>query len=110
MAAFLRQVGGGEIDRDPFGRQAKADGPDGRPDPLPAFRHRLVRQADDGESRQAGRQRHLDIDGDDVNALEGDSADTDNHGVMSYNHIHPTARWCRPAPYAFFVSFTIRVE
>ena len=51
MAAFLRQVGGREIDRDVLVGQAEPDGVQCVAHALAAFGHRLVGQADDGEAR-----------------------------------------------------------
>ena len=53
MAAFLGQVGRSEVDGDALGRERKADGGQGGPHPLTAFRHRLVAEADHGEADEA---------------------------------------------------------
>ena len=55
MRAFLGQVGGRQVDRDPLGRQRQADRGQRGADPLAAFGHRLVGQADDDEARAARR-------------------------------------------------------
>ena len=54
VAAFLRQVGGGEVDGDAARRQRQARGDQRGADPLAGFRHRLVGQADDVEGEQPG--------------------------------------------------------
>ena len=47
MAAFLRQIGGREIDGDPTRGQREAGGDQRRADPLAGFRDRLVGETDD---------------------------------------------------------------
>ena len=47
VAAFLGQVGGGEVDGDAACRQSEPGGDQRRAYPLPGFRHRFVGQADD---------------------------------------------------------------
>jgi len=42
---------------------ASPGGDQGRADPLAGFRHRLVGEADDRESGQAGRDLYLHVDG-----------------------------------------------
>ena len=71
MAAFLRQVGRREVDGDPACGQREARGDQRGTDPLARFRNRLVRQADDGESGQAGRDLHLHVDRAGLNPLKG---------------------------------------
>ena len=61
MAAFLGQISGREIHGNPLGRQREAHRSQRRLHPLPAFAHRLVRQADDGKARQAGRDLALHL-------------------------------------------------
>ena len=72
MAAFLLQVRRRQIDGDALHRQAEPDGGERRPHPLAALRHRLVRQADDMERRQAAAEMHLDIDLAHLDPVEGD--------------------------------------
>ena len=74
VAAFLGQIGRGEIDDDPARRQGEAHGTECRADPLAALGHRLVRQADDGEARQAAGDLHLDVDLGDVQPKQRDGA------------------------------------
>ena len=75
MAAFFLEVGRGEIDGDALRRQPEADGGERRPHPLAAFRHRLVRQADDVERGEPAAEMHLDIDLAHLDAVEGDRRD-----------------------------------
>ena len=79
VAAFLRQVGGREVDGDPPRRQREARGDQRRAHPLARLRHGLVRQADDVERRQPGRDLHLDVDGAGLDALERHCRDPLNH-------------------------------
>ena len=62
MAAFLGQIGGGQIDRDALGRKGQAAGGQGGADALAAFGHGLVGKADEGEGDDAGRNLNLNID------------------------------------------------
>ena len=80
VAAFLRQVGGREIDGDAARRQRQPGGDQRGAHPLARFRHRLVGQADDVEGRQPGRDLHLDIDGARLDALERNGRDPLDHG------------------------------
>jgi hypothetical protein len=79
MASLLRQVGRGEVDRDALGRKGEAGGDQGRADPLAGFRHRLVRQADDGERDCTGRDLNLDIDRPRLDSLERNSGNARHH-------------------------------
>jgi hypothetical protein len=79
VAAFLRQVGGREVDGDPPRRQRQARGDQRRAHPLARLRHGLVRQADDVKRRQARRDLHLDVDGAGLDALERHCRDPLNH-------------------------------
>jgi hypothetical protein len=49
VAAFLRQIGGREIDGDAARGQRQPRGDQRRTNSFPRFRHRLVGQADDGK-------------------------------------------------------------
>ena len=62
MRAFLRQVGGREVDGDALGREGKAHGGQRGAYPLLAFAHRLVGQPDDVEVGEAGRETALHLD------------------------------------------------
>jgi hypothetical protein len=79
VAAFLRQVGGREVDGDAARRQCQSRGHQRRAHPLARLRHGLVRQADDVERRQPRRHLHLDVDGAGFDALERHCRDPLNH-------------------------------
>jgi len=79
VAAFLRQVGGREIDRNAPRRQGEARGDQRRAHPLARLRHGLVGQSYDIERRQAGRDLHLNIDGARLDALERHCRDSLDH-------------------------------
>jgi hypothetical protein len=79
VAAFLRQVGGGEVDGDPPRRQREPGGDQRRPDPLAGFRDRLVRQSHHVEGGNAGRDLDLDVDRAGLDALERDGGYTLDH-------------------------------
>jgi len=79
MAAFLGEIGRREVHGDTLWRQRQADRPERRPHPLAAFADRLVGKADQGETEIAGRHQHLDIDRQDVDALERDGSDPGLH-------------------------------
>jgi hypothetical protein len=70
VAAFLRQIGGGEVDDQPIGRQGQAKPGEGGAHPLAALAHRLVAEADDDEGHLAGGGLHLHIDAPRLDALE----------------------------------------
>ncbi len=72
VAAFLGEVGRGEIDGEPLARQRQAHGKERRPDPLAAFHHRLVGEAHNIELDLARQELGLDIDRHSLDALEGD--------------------------------------
>ena len=80
VAAFLRQIGGREIDGDAAGRQRQARGDHRRAYPLARFGDGLVGQADNGEGRQSRRDLHLHIDGAGLDALERDRGNALDHG------------------------------
>lgn len=63
VRAFLGQVSGRKVDGDPLGRQRQAHRGQRSVDPFAAFIHRLVGQADQIETRQAGRDLALDFHG-----------------------------------------------
>jgi len=81
MAAFLGQVGGREVDRDPARRQRQPRGDQRRAHPLAGFRYRLVRQADNGEGRQARRDLHLHVDGAGLDPLKGYGGNALDHAA-----------------------------
>ena len=85
MAAFLGQIGGREIDRDPARRQRQPRGDQRRAHPLAGLRHRLVGQADNGEGRQTGGDLHLHVDAAGLDALKG-------YGGNPLDHAAPRLR------------------
>ncbi len=80
MTALLEEVGGRQVDGDPLGRQGEADGRDGGANPLPAFRHRLVGQADHRKGRHAGADLHLHVHVQHVDSGKCDRIDPGDHG------------------------------
>ncbi len=80
MAAFLRQIGWGEIDGDAARRQCETRRDQRRAHTFFGFRHGLVGQADNVESGQARRNLHLNVNGTGVDTLEGDRCDPLDHG------------------------------
>ena len=81
MAAFLRQIGRREVDRDPPRRQRQPRGDQRRAHPLPRFRHRLVRQTHDRKRRQARRDLHLHVDRAGLDPLKGYGRNPRNHAA-----------------------------
>ena len=81
MAAFLRQVGGREIDGDAPRRQRQPGGDQRRAHPLAGLGHRLVGQADDGERRQSRRDLHLHVDGAGLDPLKGYGGNALDHAA-----------------------------
>ena len=79
VAAFLRQVGGREVDGDALRRQRQAGGVQRRVHPLAALGDRLVGQADDVEHRLSRRHQHLHVDRNRLDALKGDGGDARDH-------------------------------
>ena len=72
MAAFLREIGGRQIDGEPLAGQRQTHGKKCRPDPLAAFHHGLIGQADNVELDLARQELGLDIDRHRLDALKGD--------------------------------------
>jgi len=83
MAALLQNVGRGKIDGDPLRRQRQAEGDERGAHPLARFGHRFVRQADDGERRQAAGDCHLGLDLDDLDAVKRDRPDPCDHAIST---------------------------
>ena len=83
MAAFLQQIGWGEVDQHPLWRQGEAHGGQRRAHPFPRFAHRLVRQADDKEGRNARGDLHLHLHRHGFDAGEGETLDA------GYGHFGP---------------------
>ena len=89
MAAFLREVGRGEIDGDALRRQRQADGVQRAAHPLAALGHGLVGEADDGEGGHAGADLDLDIDGAGLDPLKGDGRDPREHETAPATPVQP---------------------
>ena len=85
VAALFWQVSRRQIDGDAAGRQRQPRCDHRRTHPLARFRHGLVGQADNGESRHAGCDLHLHIDGPDLDTFERDRGDP-------LDHVHPRLR------------------
>ncbi len=82
MAAFLQQVGRREIDQHPARRQRQAHRGEGGAHPLARLAHRLVGQAHDQKSGQAGGDLHLHLHRHRLDAGEGEALDAgDGHGA-----------------------------
>jgi len=81
VAAFLRHVGGREVDGDAPGRQRQARGNQRRAHALAGLGDGLVGQAHDVERREARRDLNLDIDGAGLDALERHGGDALNHAA-----------------------------
>ena len=79
MAAFLRHVGGRQIDGDALRRQSEPGGDQRRPHPLARLRHRLVAQTNDIEHHRAAGNLHLHVDGSRLDSLEGDRRHPNRH-------------------------------
>ena len=81
MRSFLGQIGRREIDDDLFCRQRQTRGMQGGLHPLPAFSHRLVRQADNLDADLSGRDHDLHLDGHTLHALKCNRIDPCHHGL-----------------------------
>jgi len=96
MTALLGQVRRGEVDGDALVRQGEAGRDQGRLDPLPAFAHRLVRQADNKKPGCARSDMDLDIDRNGFDAAKGDCGDATDHAeppeIAGYRRIQPRSR------------------
>jgi hypothetical protein len=79
MAAFLLQVGGREIDRDPARRQRQARRDECGAHALFGFGHGFIGQPDDIEGRESGGDLHLHVHGAGLDALERHSSDPLDH-------------------------------
>jgi hypothetical protein len=82
VAAFLRQVGGSEVDRDAAGGQRQAGGDQRRAHPLAGLGYRLVGQPHHVECGQSRRDLDLNIDGTRLDALK-------RHGSDALDHVAP---------------------
>src|SRR5262249_34839566 len=81
VAAFLRHVGGREVDGDAPRRQRQARGGQRRAHALAGLGDGLVGQAHDVEGGQAGGDLNLDIDGAGLDALKRHCGDALNHAA-----------------------------
>ena len=86
VRAFLRQVGGREVDGDDLRRQREADRGERGANALAAFGHGLVGQPDDGELRQARRQLDLHLDGAGFESEVGNGGDGRGHQAPFPEH------------------------
>jgi len=82
VTALLRQIGWREIDRDSPRRQCETRGDQRRANPFAGLGDRLVGQSDDGESRQAGRDLHLHVDGAGFDPLKSYGGNPLNHAAL----------------------------
>ena len=85
VRAFLGQVGRGEVDGDPLGRQCEAERGQRRLHALAALVHRLVGQSDEVEARQPRRDLALHLDRARLEPEIGDCIDARDQPF------HPTA-------------------
>ena len=81
MRSFLGQIRRRKIDRDFFCRQRQTGGMERGLHPLPAFRHRLVRQADDLDADLSGCDHHLHLDRHTLYSLKCNRIDPCHHGL-----------------------------
>lgn len=79
MRSVLGQVGRREVNRDPLGRQRKTHRGERGLYPLAALAHRLVRQANDREARQARGELALHLDAAGFEPEIGDRAHQRDH-------------------------------
>ena len=83
MTTLLGQVGRGQVGDDPFRRQAQADTGKGPAHPFAALGHRLVRQADDGETGLGcPDQLHLNVDPARLDPVEGHRHHASDHDAL----------------------------
>ncbi len=79
MAAFLGQVGRGQVDHDPAARKGETETGEGAAHAFAAFAHRLVAQAHDDGPRIAGRELDLDLHPARIHALKCDGDHPRDH-------------------------------
>jgi hypothetical protein len=79
VAAFLGQVGGGEVHDDALARHGQAKARKRASNPLAAFADRLVAEADNDDGALAAGQLDLDVDAARFNPLKGDRNDPRDH-------------------------------
>ena len=82
MAAFLGQVGGGEVHRDVLAGQGEAQAREGAAHPFAAFRHCLVAQADHGEIVGAVGDLDLDLHPPRLDPLERQGDNPRGHSAL----------------------------
>ena len=80
MAAFLRQIGGREIDGDALGGHGEAGGIERGAHPFAQFGDGLVAKADHREDDVAIGDLHLHVDRARLDALERNRRNSDDHG------------------------------
>ena len=93
VAALLGEIGRRQVDDDPARRQCQAHRTQGRPHPLTALGHRLVRQADDREAGQTAGDLDLDVDRGRVQPEKGHRAhpgDGEGGGGAGHDTIAPS--------------------
>ena len=79
VAAFFREIGRRKIDGDALRRKPEPNGVERAADALAALGHRLVGKADNGESRNARSDLHLNVDAARLDPLESDRGDPREH-------------------------------
>jgi hypothetical protein len=79
VAALLRDVGGGEVDDQPFGREGEAEPGKGGPHPFAALAYRLVAETDDHEGDRARGQLNLHVHAARFNPLKGHGGHPRDH-------------------------------
>jgi hypothetical protein len=82
VAALLGEVGRREVDGDALRRQGEAERAEGGAHAFAAFAHRLVGQADHGEGEIARRDQDLNVDRQDIDALESYGPHLCLHAVL----------------------------
>ena len=79
VASLLEQIGGRQVDGDPFRRQSQRQRAKRRAHAFAAFGHRLVGKADDGERGQAVRHLDLNVHVEHVYSLKRHRVDARDH-------------------------------
>ena len=99
VRALLHQIRRRQVHGDALGRQGQTECCEGAAHPLSTFADRLVGQAHHLKVRQAARHLDLNVDGDDLDALEGDTGNAGDQeaatssakraGFLLYGKFHP---------------------
>ncbi len=89
MRALFWQVGGREIDGNAASGKGQARGDQGGANPLFRFGNSLVRQADNVEGGQTGRDLDLNVHGAGLDALKRHGGDALDHVTQPLND-HPS--------------------